>query len=177
MNKLWALSLTALLTGCFKIGPDYVRPQVDTPKQWRFSESNVRQNATNLKWWEELGDPVLNRLVNQSVQGNLDLKIALANIDQFMGQYGSTRANLFPQISGVAHYAHAQPSSGGGDVLNSGSNGKELDYMAFARSKPFMSGNCRSSMPRSNAVSSELIKSKASAAEEALMAFIPQESN
>jgi outer membrane protein, multidrug efflux system len=129
MNKLLALSLTALLTGCFKIGPDYVRPQVETPKQWRFAESNVRKNATNLRWWEQLGDPVLNRLVNQAVQGNLDLKIAIANVEQFMGQYGSTRANLFPQIFGAGDYLHAQPSSGGGDVLNSGTkNNNEVDF-------------------------------------------------
>jgi multidrug efflux system outer membrane protein len=134
MNKLLALSLTTLLTACFKIGPDYVRPQVDTPKQWRFAESNVRKNATNLRWWEQLGDPVLNRLINQSVQGNLDLKIAVANVEQFMGQYGSTRSNLFPQIYGAANYAHAQPSSGGGDVLNSGTN-NEVD---FARLGPAM---------------------------------------
>lgn len=134
MNKLLALSLTTLLTGCFKIGPDYIRPEIDTPKQWRFAESNVRKNAVNLRWWEQLGDPVLNRLINQSVQGNLDLKIAVANVEQFMGQYGSTRANLFPQIFGAATYAHAQPSSGGGDVLNSGAN-NEVD---FARLGPSM---------------------------------------
>ena len=78
-----------------------------------------------------MGDPVLNRLVNQAVQGNLDLKIAVANIEQFMGQYGSTRANLFPQIFGAANYAHAQPSSAGGDVLNTGTNNK--DEVDFAR--------------------------------------------
>ena len=135
MNKLMVLSLTALLTGCFKIGPDYIRPEVDTPKQWRFEESNVRKNATDLKWWEQLGDPVLNRLVNQSVQGNLDLKIAVANIEQFMGQYGSTRANLFPQISGVGAYAHAQPDSAGGDPLSSGTaNNQEIDFARLGAS-------------------------------------------
>ena len=128
MNRLVVLSFTALLTGCFKIGPDYIRPQVDTPKQWRFAESHVRDNATNLKWWEQLGDPALNKLVNQAVQGNLELKIAIANVEQFMGQYGSTRANLFPQLSGAANYAHAQPSSLGGDVLNDGTNRDEVDY-------------------------------------------------
>jgi multidrug efflux system outer membrane protein len=134
MNKLMVLSLTALLTGCFKIGPDYIRPEVDTPKQWRFAESGARKNATELKWWEQLGDPVLNRLVDQSVQGNLDLKIAVANIEQFMGQYGSTRANLFPQIAGAATYVHGLPSSAGlpsgagGDSLSSGTNSSEIDY-------------------------------------------------
>ncbi|MDD5319096.1 MAG: efflux transporter outer membrane subunit [Methylococcales bacterium] len=128
MNKLFILALSALIAGCFKIGPDYIRPQIDTPRQWRFAESNVRQNATNLKWWEQLGDPVLNQLVGQAVQGNLDLKIAIANVEQFMGQYGSTRANLFPQIFGTGNYAHDQPSSGGGDVLNSGANNDEVDF-------------------------------------------------
>jgi multidrug efflux system outer membrane protein len=134
MNKLFVLSLSALLTGCFKIGPDYIRPQVDIPRQWRFAESNVRQNATHLKWWEQLGDPVLNRLVNQAAQGNLDLKIAVANVEQFMGQYGSTRANLFPQIFGAGNYAHDQPSSAGGDVLNSGTNSDEVDFARLGAS-------------------------------------------
>lgn len=134
MNKLLVLSLSTLLAGCFKIGPDYIRPQVETPKQWRFTESNVLQNATNSSWWEQLGDPVLNQLVNQAVQGNLDLKIAIANIDRFMGQYGSTRANLFPQISGSANYSHAQPSSVGGDPLSAGTNGSEIDYGRLAAS-------------------------------------------
>jgi len=134
MNKLVVLSLSALLTGCFKIGPDYIRPQVETPKQWRFAESNVLQNTTHLKWWEQLDDPVLNRLVNQAVQGNLDLKIAIANVEQFMGQYGSTRANLFPQIFGAGNYAHDQPSSAGGDVLNSGTNSDEVDFARLGAS-------------------------------------------
>ena len=134
MNKLVVLSFTALLTGCFKIGPDYVRPQVDTPKQWRFAESHVRENATNLKWWGQLGDPVLNKLVSQAVQGNLELKIAIANVEQFMGQYGSTRANLFPQISGTADYAHGQPESAGGDVLNSRTNNDEIDFARLGAS-------------------------------------------
>ena len=134
MNRLLVLTLTALLTGCFKIGPDYVRPQVDTPKQWRFAESDVRQNANNLKWWEQLGDPVLNRLVNQAVQGNLDLKIAVANVEQFMGQYGSTRANLFPQIFGAGNYAHSQPSGVGGDPLSSGTNNNEIDFARLGAS-------------------------------------------
>jgi outer membrane protein, multidrug efflux system len=134
MNKLLALSLTTLLTACFKIGPDYVRPQVDTPKQWRFAESNVRKNAANLRWWEQLGDPVLNRLINQSVQGNLDLKIAVANVEQFMGQYGSTRANLFPQIFGAGDYAHAQPSGIGGDPLSNGTNNDEIDFARLGAS-------------------------------------------
>ena len=98
MNKLLAITLAAVVSGC-TIGPDYVKPEINTPKQWRNTVSNA-QNTTNTQWWKQLGDPVLNRLIDQAIQGNYDLKIAVARVDQFMGLYGATRSNLFPQLSG-----------------------------------------------------------------------------
>lgn len=110
MNKLSILTLAITLTGCFTVGPDYEKPQIEAPKQWRFAAEDAKDTA-NLPWWEQLQDPVLNNLVEQALLNNLDLKIAIANVEQFMGLYGSTRANLFPQIYGSADYAHQQPSS------------------------------------------------------------------
>lgn len=120
MNKLTAFALALSLTGCFTVGPDYEKPQIEAPKQWRFAAKDVRDTA-NLPWWEQLQDPVLNRLVEQALQNNLDLKIAIANVEQFMGVYGSTRASLFPQIFGQASYDRIQTSSqslGLGDSLS-----------------------------------------------------------
>ncbi|WP_045226567.1 efflux transporter outer membrane subunit [Methyloterricola oryzae] len=132
MRKILLLSLAAMLAGCFKVGPDYQRPEIATPKNWRFAEKGAK-DTTNLKWWEQLGDPALNRLVERGIQQNLDLKIAVANVDRFMGLYGSTRSNLFPQISGEGNYLHRQAS---GRVLNlpdgSGLNPKETDYARLA---------------------------------------------
>lgn len=110
MHKLVVFALLALLGGCFKVGPDYKKPEISTPKQWRFADKEAR-DTSNLRWWELLGDPVLNRLVDQAVLGNLDLKVAVARVDAFMGLYGSTRSNLFPQISGVGDYIHRKGSS------------------------------------------------------------------
>jgi len=134
MRNVSLYLLTAmLLSGCFKVGPDYRKPQVETPQTWRFAEQ-AAQDTSHLKWWEQLGDPVLNRLVERGIQRNLDLKIAIANVEQFMGQYGATRADLFPQIFGAANYAHAQPSRGGGDVLSSGANNNEVDFAKLGAS-------------------------------------------
>ena len=108
MNKLLLLVLGIVLTGCFKVGPDYKRPEIDTPTHWRNTETDTLLKATNSQWWKQLGDPVLNRLITQAVLGNYDLKIAIANVEQFMGLYGSTRSNLFPQISGSFTYQHPQ---------------------------------------------------------------------
>lgn len=101
--RLGLAGLALALTGCWKVGPDYEQPKVTTPKNWRFASSEVR-NVTNIEWWRLLGDPVLNRLIDESVLNNLDLRIAVANVEQFMGRYGSTRANLFPQIFGGGLY-------------------------------------------------------------------------
>jgi len=110
MNKLTILTLAISLTGCFTVGPDYVKPEIDAPKQWRFAAADARETA-NLAWWEQLHDPVLNRLVEQAIANNLDLKIAIANVEQFMGVYGATRASLFPQIFGQGSYSRQQTSS------------------------------------------------------------------
>ena len=110
MNKLTAFALALSLTGCFTVGPDYEKPQIEAPKQWRFAAEDARDTA-NLAWWEQFQDPVLNRLVEQALLNNLDLKIAIANVEQFMGVYGATRAGLFPQIFGQAGYDRVQTSS------------------------------------------------------------------
>jgi outer membrane protein, multidrug efflux system len=110
MRKLSAFCIALALGGCFKVGPDYQKPQIDTPQQWRFADDRQAQDLSNSLWWQQMGDPVLNRLVQQALQNNLDLKAAVANIEKFVGQYGSTRSSLFPQLSGNASYDRAQAS-------------------------------------------------------------------
>ncbi len=109
MNKLTPWLLTLGLSGCFVVGPDYVKPEIKAPKQWRFAAEDAKETA-NLSWWKQFNDPVLNRLVEQALLNNLDLKIAIANVEQFMGVYGATRAHLFPQLSGQPGYGRQQPS-------------------------------------------------------------------
>lgn len=104
------------------VGPDYRKPPVETPQNWRFAEQDAR-DTSNMPWWEQFGDPVLNRLVERGIKGNLDLKIAVANVEQFMGLYGSTRADLFPQIFGSAEYLRQQPSG-----LGRGTKFQETDH-------------------------------------------------
>lgn len=108
MNKLLAVSIAALLSGCM-VGPDYIKPEINTPTQWR--NKATTQNTTNSQWWKQLGDPVLNRLIDQAIQGNYDLKIAVARVDQYMGLYGATRSNLFPKIAGSYNAATSNPSA------------------------------------------------------------------
>lgn len=114
MSRFLLLTLLVFLPGCFKVGPDYEKPVINSPVKWRFGVADAKATS-NLEWWRLLGDPVLNQLIEKALRNNLDLKAAIARVEQFMGVYGSTRANLFPQISYGADYEYRK---GSGTILN-----------------------------------------------------------
>ena len=87
--------LTIFLTGCM-VGPDYTKPQVDVPQQWRFAEEDAAETA-GTAWWKQFQDPVLNELIAVALQENKDVLIATARIEEFMGRYRIARSALFPQ--------------------------------------------------------------------------------
>jgi multidrug efflux system outer membrane protein len=101
-----------LAAGCsWKVGPDYEPLPKAVPAKWRFGVKEVK-DVTNTPWWEQLGDRRLDALIERALRGNLDLQVAAARVDQFMGLYGSARSILFPQIYGQAAYRRQQISAG-----------------------------------------------------------------
>ena len=97
MKTLKFLLLALLVTGC-NFAPRYQRPCVETPSGWRF-ESDMGSTCANLRWWEELGDPILDDLIVQALQNNKDLKVAMWRVCQFYGRYLVASSDLYPQIS------------------------------------------------------------------------------
>ena len=95
-HAITAVCVAALLAGC-TVGPNYVRPTVDTPPGWRIDYPKAADVA-NLKWWEQFGDPVLNQLVETALRDNRDLLVAAARVDQFIGALTTTGSQLYPQL-------------------------------------------------------------------------------
>jgi len=100
LRSFGALLLCLALGGCL-VGPDYRRPALDTPRDWRFGEKETRELA-DTAWWEQFHDPVLNDLIAAALRENKDLKIAAARVEEFRGRYGVTRAAQFPQAAAGA---------------------------------------------------------------------------
>ncbi|MGH8644178.1 MAG: efflux transporter outer membrane subunit [Gammaproteobacteria bacterium] len=100
--RLFALGCClAALAGCAAIGPDYVRPEVDTPQAWRVDYQQATGMA-DTRWWAQFNDPVLNQLIETALRENYDVRIATARIEQFLGQLRTARSTFYPQIGAAA---------------------------------------------------------------------------
>ena len=97
MRNLLFCLMTLFMTSCFAVGPDYVRPRVETPEKWNVDYEAVSDLA-NVQWWQKFDDPVLDELIAEAVRGNLDLRLAAARVDQYLGLLETSRSRSFPQI-------------------------------------------------------------------------------
>jgi multidrug efflux system outer membrane protein len=90
-------SLVAFLGGC-AVGPDYERPEVPMPEDWRV-DSREAADLANTRWWNRFEDPVLDDLIETALAENRDIRQAAARVDQFLGGLRTTRAEFFPQVT------------------------------------------------------------------------------
>jgi multidrug efflux system outer membrane protein len=92
-----ALLLAAVVLGGCKLGPDYVQPPVPVHETYREAVP-PGESIANLPWWELFSDPVLRDLVQEALEENRDLKVALARITEARAQAGFTKADLYPRV-------------------------------------------------------------------------------
>jgi outer membrane protein, multidrug efflux system len=112
MKKLLLLAIVVLLTGC-AVGPNYKRPTVNVPTEYRDSVAAQAATASSLgneKWWDVYQDPVLVQLVHTALQQNYDLRIAATRVLEAQAQLGVTRANQFPS-AGVGASAFSEQNA------------------------------------------------------------------
>ena len=96
LAQIVTLMMIVSFIGC-AMGPDFKKPVVETPDNFRFSESKSKE-VVNLKWWELFNDPVLYSLVVEALKDNKDLMIAASRIEEARASLGFTRANQYPRL-------------------------------------------------------------------------------
>jgi multidrug efflux system outer membrane protein len=96
VRRLWPLAALCVLSGCV-FGPDYMRPAVDAPKAFIYEAKDAADTA-NTEWWRQFGDPVLDGLIAEALAHNLNLQVAVANVEQAAGVLTQTRSAFFPQL-------------------------------------------------------------------------------
>jgi outer membrane protein, multidrug efflux system len=106
----------ALLSAC-AVGPDYQRPQIESPPEWRIDYPKAAEVA-NTKWWQQFGDPALDQLVETALRENLDVQAASARVDQFLGVLSTTRSQFFPQFGYSGEASRNRASQVGPTPIN-----------------------------------------------------------
>jgi NodT family efflux transporter outer membrane factor (OMF) lipoprotein len=90
-----ATILGAVLGGC-TVGPDYQEPRLSVPSSFATPSSEkvstIASEATRpdkshpsidlAQWWKSFDDPVMQSLVEQAIQANLNLEIALTRVQE-----------------------------------------------------------------------------------------------
>ena len=112
---------TTMLAGC-SMEPKYVRPEAPVPASWPVGDAYLRQSEAALPaitYRDVFKDVRLQRLIDQALANNRDLRVAAANIAAARAQYGIQRANLFPAINATGRYSY----SGGGNGARTNATG------------------------------------------------------
>jgi multidrug efflux system outer membrane protein len=117
-----------ILAGC-AIGPNYQRPAVNSPAEFRDATNTVNTVSTNsfadLPWWGVFKDPLLQDLIHDALTNNYDLRVSLTRIEQARAIQAQTRSKLLPQADykGEANRGRniflENPTLNGGRTMNS----------------------------------------------------------
>lgn len=91
------ISIMIFSTAGCTVGPDYVKPEVDTPDQWRY-EYQETADIVNTTWWKQFNDPVLDELIQTALENNKDVRIAAARVEEFAARVDIARSGFYPQI-------------------------------------------------------------------------------
>jgi NodT family efflux transporter outer membrane factor (OMF) lipoprotein len=93
------IALAIVFSGCAMVGPDYVKPTAQEPKQWLEStDPKIESKEVDFSdWWIVFSDPVLNDLIQAAYQQNLPLQIAGLRIYEARAQLGIAFGFQYPQ--------------------------------------------------------------------------------
>jgi multidrug efflux system outer membrane protein len=93
-----ALVLALLIGGC-TLGPDYRRPALDLPETLRGADPAASgDSVADQTWWGMYGDPTLRELIATALRNNLDIKSAVARIDEARAVLRQSQLALAPTI-------------------------------------------------------------------------------
>jgi multidrug efflux system outer membrane protein len=98
MRSVFVLSVAALLSAC-AVGPDYVTPETTATPFVQAQAAGVAEQPFEAAWWEQFQDPVLDDLVERALASDLDLRIALARVEEARAYFGAARRDRWPGVS------------------------------------------------------------------------------
>ncbi len=168
-----------LLGLCFTscaVGPDFKLPDSVVPATWGFGNSQpvaaTPANPADLsQWWHRFNDAKLNSLVEQALDANLDVKIAVARLRQARAQRQGASASFWPWLNSSGGESQ---SAVGGSGPAAGSSSSYHGSLSAAWELDLFGGNRRnleSASARQAAVAADLDATRLSLAAEVALTY------
>ena len=88
---------------------------MNAPAAFRFEPKEIAETA-DTEWWKQFGDPVLDALIAEALANNLNIKVAVANVEQAAGVFTQTRSQLFPQVGYSASAERSRTTEAGSNA-------------------------------------------------------------
>ena len=99
--RVWVI-LVATLLGCTTVGTDYKKPESEKKLPTDFNappDPSLKPGIADLeKWWKVFDDALLNDLVQRAAKQNLDVRIAIARVNEARARVDVATAGRSPQI-------------------------------------------------------------------------------
>lgn len=96
----YSILVMLVLTAC-SVGREYQTPETEPLVQEQFLEQDkgrFRSTEPIAAWWRQFNDDQLTLLVEQALDYNLDVRIALANLQEARSLLGVTKFDRFPTV-------------------------------------------------------------------------------
>ena len=103
------VAIMTLMQSCF-VAKDYEAPKVSTENLFR-TESTDTTSIASVSWDKLFTDTILQQHIKECLQNNLDLKIALQNIEAAEATFKQGKAGYLPSVTANASLTHQELSS------------------------------------------------------------------
>ena len=117
-HKSLLIVVASFLLGACSVGPDYIKPTVETPAAFKEGDGwkTAQPGDTHLtaKWWELFGDPDLNRLEEQVAISNQNVALAAARYRQARAIVEGAKSAYYPSLTAGASATRSSGSTNAG---------------------------------------------------------------
>jgi multidrug efflux system outer membrane protein len=101
-------TLLAALTGC-AVGPNYAKPATPVAPQFvGATEGAYSGEDAQAAFWTQFGDATLDRLIDEALAANHDLRIALAHLVEARAERREAQFDLAPTVTASGGYTKEQ---------------------------------------------------------------------
>jgi multidrug efflux system outer membrane protein len=114
-RKLFLLLIAVIFiaTGC-TMAPEYKRPESPVPSKWPAGKAYIYAEdagyesapaASSLSWREFITDTRLQKIIENALKNNRDLRVAILNVERAEAYYGIQRAELLPSVNALGGWS------------------------------------------------------------------------